>query len=53
MIEASHLGLPADNPINLSNKELSDMLQAALEAIPHDLRQLVNEAALRLAEAPD
>ncbi|WP_164980041.1 hypothetical protein [Aeromonas veronii] len=53
MIEASHLGIPADDPINLSNGELSAMLLAALEALPDTLRPLVNEAALRLAEAPD
>lgn len=53
MIESSHLGIPATAPINLSNSELSTQLLAQLDAIPVDLRPLVNEAALRLAESPD
>ncbi len=53
MIESSHLGIPADDPINLSNGELSALLLAALDALPANLRPLVNEAALRLAESPD
>lgn len=53
MIESSHLGIPTDDPINLSNGELSALLLASIEAIPDTLRPLVNEAALRLAEAPD
>lgn len=53
MIESPHLGIPADDPINLSNSELSTQLLAQLDAIPADLRPLVNEAALRLAESPD
>lgn len=53
MIESSHLGVPADDPINLSNGELSAKLLAVLDALSEDLRPLVNEAALRLAESPD
>lgn len=53
MIESSHLGIPADDPINLSNGELSAALIAALDALSADLRPFVNEAALRLAESPD
>lgn len=52
-IQSSDLGIPADDPVNLTNEQLAADLFAIVDSLSSPARELVNEAAHRLAYAGD
>lgn len=52
-IQSSHLGIPPDHPVNLTNTELAQRLTDLLDALPPLYVEIVKEAAQRLIEQGD
>lgn len=52
-IQSSHLGIPPDHPVNLTNAELAQRLIDLLDALPPLYVEIVKEAAQRLIEQGD
>lgn len=52
-IQPSHIGVPPDHPVNLTNAELAQRLLDLLDALPPLYVEIVKESAQRLLEHGD